>query len=327
MSTTFWDSGTIVYSLPTCPENIWPQHVLSSPSSFCIFILTAIVSAVFALTIAVFYNSVELPHINKKIRTPSISNTMWIFYYAVVALRAVSNAVRFGVVNRDASFLPPVTFVEMGLHGLTALFLTLALNYQRRYRSGEIPGEATSIQSEVNNRRRTKTVLMRAARFIFSVESMSVFLLLQYFIISYLRVRISDLDMASRYQIGFYWAQIGSVVLQRLPIIVLVLVIIFQKHNIEVGPTRGSKVMLFLGMLCNLPNDLPLSFWAVKVFGELSNQCGLYFASYVDIFLVFYALSLIFFFFFLRAEYMRNQEECMFMAVSQSQDTFDFQRF
>jgi len=55
--------------------------------------------------------------------------------------------------------------------------------------------------------------------------------------------------------------------------------------------------------------------------------CTFYIASATDLLILVSSLSVVFYFFFLRAEFERNKEECIWTTVSQIQDTFDFRRF
>jgi len=120
----------------------------------------------------------------------------------------------------------------------------------------------------------------------------------------------------------FNWLFLSSYVLQRIPIIILVLLIITTRSTND-GPTTQSKIFLGLAAGFNLVNDLPLTMWA----RFLPETCIFVIASYVDLIHLLYLFSLIFFFLFLRSEYLRNMEECIWDTVSQIQDTFDFRRF
>lgn len=51
-----------------------------------------------------------------------------------------------------------------------------------------------------------------------------------------------------------------SFALQRVPIIVLVMAIVFR--NSAEGPTRRSKVYLFVGSILNIAGDIPLTLWS-----------------------------------------------------------------
>lgn len=79
--------------LPQCPVAL--VHALPYPSVFFTFALTAVVSFVFLLIVGCKYNSVRV--FDHKIRTPSISNTLWILFYLFIFLEAVLQAIRFAV--------------------------------------------------------------------------------------------------------------------------------------------------------------------------------------------------------------------------------------
>jgi hypothetical protein len=77
-----------------------------------------------------------------KIRTPSISNSLWIAFYLFVFLGSVVNAIRFAlseVADQDKWF----EIVSLVLHGLSTVSLSLTLNHQRRFRSST---ESSSVE-------------------------------------------------------------------------------------------------------------------------------------------------------------------------------------
>eukprot|EP01132_Coremiostelium_polycephalum_P006252 gene6252-7785_t len=118
----------------------------------------------------------------------------------------------------------------------------------------------------------------------------------------------------------------GFFVLQHIPILILVFMIAFSLPRIQgggEGPTKRSRAFLLLAAIFNLSNYLPLFIWAQY----LPGGCPMYIMSYVDLIQIFDFASLLFFFLFLRSEYVRNVEECIWTAVSQIQDTFDFRLF
>ena len=148
----------------------------------------------------------------------------------------------------------------------------------------------------------------------------------------------------------YYYVFVGAFGLQRIPIIVLTFVVIFysrdrkpknltntaQREQIQVaeddgeaipntddGPSTRSRILLLVATIFNACGDLPLEVWA----DVLPKNCTLNVASLPDLVLFLYIFSLLFFFFFLRAEYIRKKEECMWQVVQKYQDTFAFKRF
>jgi len=108
---------------------------------------------------------------------------------------------------------------------------------------------------------------------------------------------------------------IGTFGVQQFPIVVLVLFIVFQKGAGTDGPTRKSKTLLIVATLLSLFNSLPLNVWALI----LPDNCYFWLGSLVDLIHLLYFGSLLFFFLFIRNEYLRNMEECIWTTVSQVQ--------
>lgn len=293
------------HKLPHCPKH-W--HVLTYPSVSVIFGALSLVSFIFALIITLKYNSVRV--FNKKIRTPNISNTWWIFYYLVLGLQNVCNTIQFALGKpKDKELDSILWIISLFLNGCTAFALCLALNHQKKYRSSHPPPVAGDKNQESNPLLPKYWIRKSVGAY----EILFVLLLIIYSVLIYFAsTRTSNL-----YNILF----LCSFGLQRIPIAVLVLAIILHK-NAPDGPTNRSKIYLLVATALHISGDLPLSFWAYI----LPSYCIFVF-SWVDIIHVLYFISLLFFFFFIRSEYLRNQEECIWNTVSQIQDTLDFKSF
>jgi hypothetical protein len=72
--------------------------------------------------------------------------------------------------------------------------------------------------------------------------------------------------------------------------------------------------------LLSICGDVPLAVWPLA-FGS---GCVIYVASGTDLIHVFYVAGLVLYFFFLRSEYLRNMEQCVWSAVKKFQRNFDF---
>ena len=72
---------------PVCPDDLSHQfyHYITHPSTFFALCLLIIVSLIFAILTALFYNRVKVFDTN--IRTPNISNNLWIFYFVAILLK------------------------------------------------------------------------------------------------------------------------------------------------------------------------------------------------------------------------------------------------
>jgi len=113
--------------------------------------------------------------------------------------------------------------------------------------------------------------------------------------------------------------------LQRVPVIILVVMIVLVQKNTPEGPSKHSKFYLIIAGILNTAGYVPLEVWSA-IFG-IGRDCVFVVASWVDLIHLVYFTSLIFFFLFLRSEYLRNMEECIWETVTHIQGTFDFRRF
>jgi len=302
--------------LPRCPTDWRWTSYISYPSATFLFGILAIAAFIFATIIGFKYNSVRV--FNRKIRTQNISNTMWILYYATVGCRGIVNAVRYALEQRHEESLDSIFFLgSLILHGITAFALSLALNHQRKYRSSipppqsQPPKENDPLLAKYSWCKRTITVS----------EATFFVLFVIYIVFLYLQIIKSDNVI---YEILF----LVAFCLQRFPVIVLVFLICIGRWNSlstgnADGPTRRSKIYLATAVILNSAGDLPLTIWNAA----FPVGCVFVVASWVDMVHLFYIVSLLFFFLFLRSEYLRNMEECIWTTVSQIQDTFDFRRF
>ncbi|EGC36483.1 hypothetical protein DICPUDRAFT_151033 [Dictyostelium purpureum] len=304
-------------NVPECPSGLKINEYFSYPSISLIFACLALSCFIFAIIIAFKYNSVDV--FNKKIRTQTISNTLWIVYYLALGLRGASNTIRYAMDKTQEQQVEEVFFIaSLTLHGFTALALSLALNHQRRYRSTSQQNthrehEPLLLQQIQQENRHSSKFTATLKKHITPLEIFFLICFVCFLVFLYLEVDKEDTT--------FYYVLLGFFILQHIPIIVLVFIIAFSLSR--EGPTKKSRAFLILGAIFNLSNYLPLFVWAKY----LPGGCPMYIFSYVDLIQIFDFASLLFFFLFLRSEYVRNQEECIWTAVSQIQDTFDFRLF
>lgn len=253
-----------------------------------------------------------------------------------------------------------MTVTCMLIHGVTGLFLTLALNYQRKFRSGGSPVEpiekptsttapAKPVDNDLyddeqqyddedsapeqeqhtlitNESKSPKRVLATIAHYLFSFEMLALICLSLFFLSTYLRASNWGVGNAEAYK----WFQFSTVILQRIPILIIALMIIFSKRSSSPsgGPSIFSRFVLVLALILNLPNDMSITYW--YMFLGSANTCVFHIASIYDMILLFYLFSLVLWFLFMRMEFVRNQEDIMFAAVQHSQQgsqQFDFQSY
>jgi len=294
--------------LPICPSSWKWAYLFSYPSVTFNYAILAITSFIISIVIGFKYNSVKV--FNRKIRTQNISNSTWILYYSALGFRGTCNTLRYALEEHHEESLDSVFFLSsLILHGITAFALSLALNHQRKYRSSLPPASAP----KENDPLLAKYTWFKKT--VSGSETLFFFMFVIYLVFLYLQIMKSDDKL---YEILFLCA----FAVQRLPIVILVFIICYTRNSSD-GPTKQSKFYLMVAAILNVIGDLPLVVWS----SMLPGGCVFVIASWVDFIHIFYIASLIFFFLFLRSEYLRNMEECIWTTVSQIQDTFDFRRF
>lgn len=303
-------------SIPRCPKTAQPAllHDIEYPTTTLIYVIYAVTTLVFATIIAFKYNSVKV--FNKKIRTQNISNTLWIIYYISVGVRTCLNAAMYGITTHNSRVHGLLFEASIILAGINAFTLCLSLNHQRKYRSSAPPNPAQAVGNgakEVDPMLPKMEVVKRLAD---PAEVMFFILFAVSLVLFFLAIFFQGKEV-------FVLVFVGSYGAQRLPVFVLSLIIVAHRNGNE-GPTRQSKIYLFFAALFHLTNELPVFFWAQILPGTCIIWGGI---SWIDLLIIFNYVSLVLFFLFLRTEYLRNMEECIWTTVSQIQDTFDFRKF
>jgi hypothetical protein len=122
---------------------------------------------------------------------------------------------------------------------------------------------------------------------------------------------------------AYYWFFAATFCAQRLLVVTFVLKIVLARASAD-GPTRRSKALLAFGALTYIPMMLVPLLWPLL---PAAHDCAFYVASWLDFVNLLDLTTMILFFAFCRAEFMRNMEECIWTTVSSIQDSFDFRRF
>jgi len=235
-----------------------------------------------------------------------------------MGVRTCLNAAMYGITAHLSPRFHGLLFeASIILAGINAFTLCLSLNHQRKYRSSAPPNPAP--QAAGNGAKEVDPMLPKMdvmKRLADPAEVIFFVLFAVSLILFFLAIYFTGKDV-------FVLVFVGSYAAQRLPVLVLALIIVAHRNGNE-GPTRQSKIYLFFASVFHLTNELPLFFWAQL----LPTKCIIWEAiSYIDLLIILNFVSLILFFLFLRTEYLRNMEECIWTTVSQIQDTFDFRRF
>jgi hypothetical protein len=264
--------------------------------------------------------------------------------------------------QRDEEEDHVIYLLALALHGVTATLLSAALNHQRKYRSaGSLPtvlaaprhrapsslgaGAAGAHRANINGiagaRRSPSPAVSPQGSKHSSQRSLlgggvvargwwrencgawevSFVVLLLVFMVSLLlnallRAKTAPLN-------AYYWFFAAMFCVQRLPVVALVLKIVMARTSAD-GPTRRSKALLGFGIVTYLPMMLVPLLWPLL---PAAHDCAFYAGSWLDFVNLLDLITMILFFAFCRAEFLRNMEECIWTTVSQIQDTFDFRRF
>ena len=234
-----------------------------------------------------------------------------------------------------------IYLVALALDVLAAAMLAFALNHQRKHRS---PGAQLLLSPRVQRsdsaaaHSDNKPPLWRR---IDAVQALTCALALLCSVALVLNA-IAGKEAAPDVR---YWVFAGLFAAQRLPNVAMVLTTVFARASAD-GPTRRSKALFGVACVAYLPSMVvPLLYPLIPrwVFCALlprvadraltravassstHDHCTFYAGSVLDLVNTLYTLALILFFFFCRAEFLRNMEECIWTTVSQIQDSFSFQ--
>jgi len=346
------DDLDFTFRLPYCPTSERPTApIVQTPSTFSFFLLISLSSLLFASIVFSSFNSVFLPHIRKRIRTSAISNTLWIIYFVIVSLRSVVNAVHFGKptsLRKDNRFLFGMTVCGMFLHALSALFLTLSLNYQRKHRSGfsvnstnallnqhqqKIASEREEEKIGSTFKRRTAyitDIIFKLGSVIISFEAWAVFCF--FFSIISIILRISNMNAVGELAAFYKWFELAVLLFQRVPIVIICIMIICTgitsictKKPTGGGPGIPVRILVLAALLFNIPNDIPLSYWNYFLFVRIDSvpSCVFYFANIFDAILVMFLISLVLWLCVMVIEFRRYRKETVEAALADSVENFE----
>jgi hypothetical protein len=326
------------FAPPRCPKDGLDD--LAYPSLVFVNIVQIVLAAIFTIVCAVRYNSVRV--FNQKISTANTSNTCWIVFFISSSIWSIISAIKYALDDsKEAAVDAPFVIIALLLYGVAPLFLSWALNHQRRFRSSYSMHRPHQNAADHDRHRTGASIAPGHSANIGVVDERSALTggdversgevdpLLRRYRWCRQRIGISELTFVALFVVytvvmsvslsntendTLYYVFVGAYGLQRVPITVLVLVIVLRPdlpyYGIALpsdvdGPSRTAKVLLVAAALFAAADLLPLSMWA----RILPSTCPFYVASWVDAIQVLYILSLLFFFLFTRVEYFRNLEE------------------
>eukprot|EP01127_Copromyxa_protea_P018080 TRINITY_DN5613_c0_g1_i1.p1 TRINITY_DN5613_c0_g1~~TRINITY_DN5613_c0_g1_i1.p1 ORF type:complete len:341 (+),score=70.20 TRINITY_DN5613_c0_g1_i1:28-1050(+) len=321
--------------VPRCPSSPKITEFFSYPLIVWTYMLLFLMSLFFAIFTGMRYNSVPV-YIEKgkvsnteTVRKNEVSNTLWIMYFIFVAFKAANDAIGFSLedITNSKGYDLAFVLISVVLAGGITLFFSLSLNHQLRHRSAykKKSPEATDVNtSSVADldalSPKEKGFLYRVKKILLGIETPLILLAVLYQIAVYALFQTN----ADSEDMTLFWVYVAFYALQRLPIFILLLSILIKSDQNE-GPSAASKALLSLGVFVNLVGEIPLTLWSL-IIGSHST-CWFNAFGPLDVINVSFVLSHIFLFFFLRAEFIRNKENCVWTIVSKRTDFFDFRDF
>jgi|ERR1712137_784686 len=313
--------GSFGAAPPGCPEDL--TQYIQYPSIVAVFLFMMFLNIIFAVICYFRYNSVKL--YNQNIKSSKISNNMWVLYFLGIAVSDLFVTIQYALnIDFDSTLSSVFLGINFFLKGLITLLLTFALHHQFKYRCGstqeEFPITTTLPESQsLQGLQNSSRVLMISEKFqsfkgTIDKWQISYFLLLVAYMICLVALFASNYDdIAEMFFLIIFF-------IQQVPTIILILFIVLRTYpDNQTGPLLKSKILLMVAALVGLPSELPLNMWALI----LPEGCVFYIASWVDLIHLVYSSAVVFFFFFIRSEYLRNMKEYHWNTVTHIQRSFN----
>jgi hypothetical protein len=216
----------------------------------------------------------EAGPIRIRLVTKSTDNTVWAFYFgSVVLLRLIATGTLVFAANYSddghEEALRIALLVQRVVHGVSCVWLAVALNIQRLYRVKD------------HKNAKANQALLRQATFI-NRFCFVTFLLFSVgdFITSHI------VSAASAAADALFWVSIGALLLLAVPTVLSTFWVVL--HESQMQPTRLAKSMLILGVVMHTVVELPPAFWNDHLLASFvdSNPCPLTYLSFYDMILV-----------------------------------------
>lgn len=310
--TDYFDGSPV----PACPTPSL-QHELQHASTWGIFTALLLLSVSLTTFVQLRYNSIMV--FNRRVRPSPISNTFWLAFFFCNALRACLGILRYVyTVGRDDGFDSAVFILEAIAQGLTKMWLSLTLNYQRRFRSTNVIGGHPSLNNDSSETAPLLNQHGDKSHPTFFVPSRLDYVIALQMVVC-IGFLLGQLDSAE--SAPFFWVYAADMWTEYAVQLFLALLVFRQPS--DPGPSRWAKTFLGIGMALSATNVLPLTTWQ----GFLPDHCVFYIAGWADLILLAGCSALVFFFLFLRLEFFRNRDPCIFTAVDQVKDTIKFRHF
>ncbi|XP_031549739.1 uncharacterized protein LOC116301359 isoform X1 [Actinia tenebrosa] len=263
LSTKNISSLTFYLLNTTSTDNSAKENTLCNINAGINFALFGICTISLILTCWKF-NSITV--LNIRVRPTAISNILWIFYFSILGIRSMILGIAYidnGHILEENTVIPKILFpTENVFKILEVLFLSWALEYQRKHRSrGFIQDELEQFNDrtdESSKSFRLSKKVLKTTYNIFTAQAVLCLASLAVFLLENKKDKIEYL----------YWTFHGCVWSLCISCIVLMFVIVLHR-TIDEGPSILTKVFLFFGVVLTLPADIPLFIWKQCMFQGL----------------------------------------------------------
>ncbi|KAH3743519.1 hypothetical protein Pelo_15089 [Pelomyxa schiedti] len=303
--------------MPNCPPSIGGYHYVSSTVvSFLVFL----VCGALAIITVIKYHGVKLQRTMHK--PPGVSNTMWISFFLSFGTCAAFRGLLLCFGYGHDALLTALKVIESVCLCTSGLFISLAVDYQRRFKSSHLT--QTRVDPRKGRINEAKPLLSYNRHIVDMpcnlrcqcpvwTEVVFVLIMLQ-FLVVLLFLLAAELDSK-----GYYVVFLISLTLEFLPIVIVTIVLLVQRP-VALGPSIASRIFLGVGILFVIVTTAPAFTWALV----LPHHCIEIFSamSWFDIINLGAIPGLLFLFIFVRAEYYRQQKEYIWHFVTFGQAGF-----
>lgn len=278
--------------------------------TFFIYTVTAVLSVLLSAVTFLKYNSVTV--LNITVRSSVISNNAWIAYFIVMFVRSTVGAGIYGATkspfHQDVRL--DVYFITDGvLKSIEVFCLLCALSHQLKFRSsGFLIQEVRSLNSGERSTTTSETGSHTGITVMFS-RGRVISLFVVQFLLVILFLILVEAQVKEQFE-PFFWTYMALFWTQAFLAIILVILIILCQD--EEGPTFFTKICLASGVLFTLPADIPSIVWSSCI--DTNCKPWMHFTSY-DFALFLLIPALIIFFFVLRKEYLRLDQEAKYSML------------
>lgn len=287
-----------------------------------------VIALLFGFLIFWRYNHVLVIH--RRIHTTAVSNTIWIIFFVAVGFEDSLRLARIITGSPETTLDVCLFYGQRFARGCASVLLCLALDYQRRHRSSAPPvlpagfavpqGVGLPLNSGIQE---TKVLLSKPGGDTFVANRNATFLsctgLIALQSVLYCTLLVTEIVVLERTDSDlpdevYKWMFRSSIWGMQLTVLVLAVIIVCNED--EDGPMLRGKVLLSIATILSVGcHAMPNQEWQAIFPAGCAYSC-LAWSDTLDVLMM---VSHITYFLFMREEYKRNKETCIYSTVSQIQ--------